>query len=111
MTLGALRARPTDLTQLDNLAEPLIVFQLQQRFAQRNIYTDIGHIVVSINPLVPLPHAEADKYVPMLVPNSCLQRRVFGAQAHVMPISAHGSTWRSACSQCTQRDVQESCHG
>jgi hypothetical protein len=50
VTLGALQATTEDLTQLDSLDDALIMFHLQQRFSQHKIYTNIGPIVVSINP-------------------------------------------------------------
>ncbi len=94
VTLGALRAETPDLTQLDSLDDPLIVFQLQQRFAKQNIYTKIGPIVVSINPLVPLPDTPQEECVLLRSPNSCSHRRVAdaaAAQARAPAINSHGS--------------------
>ena len=49
-TLAGVSHTMADLTRLDSLEEPLIIFQLQQRFVDRQIYTDIGDILVSMNP-------------------------------------------------------------
>jgi hypothetical protein len=50
VTRAALDANTADLSLLDDLKHPLILFKLQQRFAQKIIYTDIGSVVVSVNP-------------------------------------------------------------
>jgi hypothetical protein len=49
---SALRAKEQDLTQLESLDDELVLFHLQKRFASKEIYTNIGPIVVSINPLL-----------------------------------------------------------
>jgi hypothetical protein len=49
---SALRADEQDLTLLDSLDPELVLFHLQKRFAKKAIYTNIGPIVVSINPLL-----------------------------------------------------------
>ena len=44
-----------DLVLLDNLDEGLIGYNLKQRFLQNSIYTNIGTILISINPYQLLP--------------------------------------------------------
>jgi myosin heavy subunit len=44
-----------DLTLLDNLASPLILHCLRERFKKQKIYTSIGTITISINPYQSLP--------------------------------------------------------
>ena len=49
---SSLRAAEDDLTQLDSLDPKLILFHLQKRFAGKKLYTNIGPIVVALNPLL-----------------------------------------------------------
>ena len=44
-----------DLTLLDDLAAPLILHNLRKRFEKGEIYTNIGNILISINPYQRLP--------------------------------------------------------
>ena len=78
----------SDLTLLDDLAAPLILHNLNKRFAKGEIYTNIGNILISINPYQRLPLYTDDvvrKY----------SKRKMGAQVppHVYDI-AHDSYYR-----------------
>jgi len=50
MKRSYLQRTTTDLTLLDDLAAPLILHNLRKRFEKGDIYTNIGNILISINP-------------------------------------------------------------
>eukprot|EP01083_Nonionella_stella_P238705 836282_1 len=55
-----------DLTELVHLNEPVVLYHLGKRFRERQIYTRIGSILVSVNPYQPLPiygDDSMDRYV------------------------------------------------
>jgi len=41
-----------DLTLLDDMSTSLILHNLKARFAKREIYTNVGNILISVNPYV-----------------------------------------------------------
>ena len=47
--------RQSDLTLLDEIGAPLILHNLRKRFESSKIYSNIGNILVSVNPYVRLP--------------------------------------------------------
>jgi len=49
------RSLVRDLVLLDEMNEPLILYNLKERFAKNEIYTNIGTILISANPYVRLP--------------------------------------------------------
>jgi myosin heavy subunit len=53
---------PSDLVMLDVMNLPLILNTLRHRFKQGQIYTNVGDILISINPFRPLP-----LYTPMVI--------------------------------------------
>lgn len=55
LKISSLKRLEEDLVLLDNLDEGLIGYNLKQRYCQREIYTNIGTILVSINPYQMLP--------------------------------------------------------
>jgi hypothetical protein len=57
LSRGAVKraAKVADLTLLDNLASPLILHCLRERFKKQQIYTAVGTITISINPYQRLP--------------------------------------------------------
>lgn len=52
---ASLKRNYSDLVLLDELSEPLILHNLRKRFSLDEIYTNIGTILISINPFKPLP--------------------------------------------------------
>ena len=78
----------SDLTLLDDLAAPLILHNLNKRFQSGDIYTNIGNILISINPYQRLP-LYTDEVVRKY------SKRKMGAQVppHVYDI-AHDSYYR-----------------
>jgi myosin heavy subunit len=58
--LGALREHADDLVQMDEVHEASILHCLKARFEQDHIYTNVGDILVSINPFKWLPVYGAD---------------------------------------------------
>lgn len=44
-----------DLVGLDDLSQPLVLHHLEKRFMQDKIYTNVGSIVIAINPYKSLP--------------------------------------------------------
>ena len=78
----------SDLTLLDDLAAPLILRNLNKRFEKGEIYTNIGNILISINPYQRLP-LYTDEVVRKY------SKRKMGAQVppHVYDI-AHDSYYR-----------------
>jgi myosin protein heavy chain len=55
MKRSFLQRTTDDLTLLDDLAAPLILHNLRKRFEKGDIYTNIGNILISINPYQRLP--------------------------------------------------------
>lgn len=53
---------PSDLVMLDEMNMPLILYTLRHRFDKGSIYTNVGDILISINPFRPLP-----LYTPMVI--------------------------------------------
>ena len=78
----------SDLTLLDDLAAPLILHNLNKRFEKGEIYTNIGNILISINPYQRLP-----LYTEEIIRK--YSKRKMGAQVppHVYDI-AHDSYYR-----------------
>ncbi|KAL4127775.1 hypothetical protein PRIC2_006774 [Phytophthora ramorum] len=54
--IGANFAAMSSLTRLEHLHEAALLQALSERFAQDQIYTSIGDILVALNPLKPLPN-------------------------------------------------------
>ncbi|NWY18195.1 MYO9B protein, partial [Aphelocoma coerulescens] len=52
---GERRPPPGDLAALAELDEAALLAGLRERFLQQHIYTDIGDILVAMNPFQPLP--------------------------------------------------------
>eukprot|EP00466_Bigelowiella_natans_P001656 jgi/Bigna1/41654/e_gw1.55.12.1 len=50
-----LRRTEQDLVLLDDLNEPLIMWNLQERFKNNQIYTNVGSILIAVNPFKKLP--------------------------------------------------------
>jgi len=44
-----------DLVMLDVMSRPLIMYNLKERFKQNEIYTNVGNILISVNPYKQLP--------------------------------------------------------
>ncbi|XP_068857704.1 myosin-IIIb-like [Aphelocoma coerulescens] len=55
VSLGERRPPPGDLAALAELDEAALLAGLRERFLQQHIYTDIGDILVAMNPFQPLP--------------------------------------------------------
>ncbi|XP_041884512.1 myosin-IIIb-like isoform X2 [Corvus kubaryi] len=55
VSLGQRRPPPGDLAALAELDEAALLAGLRERFLQQHIYTDIGDILVAMNPFQPLP--------------------------------------------------------
>ncbi|KAL6056612.1 myosin-5 isoform X3, variant 2 [Balamuthia mandrillaris] len=52
---SALDKNVSDLVQMDNINEAMIVHNLRKRFTNNQIYTNIGTILISVNPFKQLP--------------------------------------------------------
>eukprot|EP00002_Diphylleia_rotans_P005132 TRINITY_DN1421_c0_g1_i1.p1 TRINITY_DN1421_c0_g1~~TRINITY_DN1421_c0_g1_i1.p1 ORF type:complete len:1546 (-),score=390.98 TRINITY_DN1421_c0_g1_i1:282-4919(-) len=50
-----LKKRSDDLVQMDMIDEGMIIHNLHERFKRDEIYTNIGTILISVNPFKPLP--------------------------------------------------------
>lgn len=50
-----------DLVMLDVMSRPLILYNLKERFKQNEIYTNVGNILISINPYKWLPYYTPEK--------------------------------------------------
>jgi len=55
LTWSSLRRPVRDLVMLDVMNQPLILHNLKDRFAQNEIYTNVGTILISMNPYKLLP--------------------------------------------------------
>ena len=55
LQFSSLKRVVADLTLLDDMAVPLILHNLRERYKKSEIYTNIGNILVSINPYEMLP--------------------------------------------------------
>lgn len=49
---ASLKRVVADLTLLDDMVPPLILHNLKERFARKEIYTNVGTILISVNPYV-----------------------------------------------------------
>jgi myosin-1 len=47
---ASLKRVVADLTLLDDMVPPLILHNLKERFARKEIYTNVGTILISVNP-------------------------------------------------------------
>ncbi|NXJ70191.1 MYO16 protein, partial [Rostratula benghalensis] len=52
---GSLKEQPGDLASLSELDEASLLAGLRERFLRQQVYTDIGDILVAMNPFQPLP--------------------------------------------------------
>ncbi|NWT44505.1 MYO16 protein, partial [Rissa tridactyla] len=52
---GQRRPPPGDLASLSELDEASLLGGLRERFLRQQVYTDIGDILVAMNPFQPLP--------------------------------------------------------
>jgi myosin heavy subunit len=52
LTWSSLRRPVRDLVMLDVMNQPLILHNLKNRFEQNEIYTNVGTILISMNPYV-----------------------------------------------------------
>lgn len=64
MHFSELREQPDDLVMIDNMTHGSVLYNLTKRFHQQEIYTNIGTILVSINPYQTLP-----LYTPTVIQN------------------------------------------
>ncbi len=52
---SSMQRLPSDLVMLDEMNMPLILHTLKDRFRKNNIYTNVGNILISVNPFQLLP--------------------------------------------------------
>lgn len=65
----------TDMVLLADITEEEILKNVQARFNDGEIYTYIGHVVVSVNPLVTLPSYATSPAHVCLPPGCCVEDR------------------------------------
>jgi len=70
-----------DLVMLDVMTHPLIIYNLKKRFKQNEIYTNVGTILISLNPYKSLP-----LYTPSVL-NSYINRGSKKLDPHVFEIA------------------------
>ena len=114
-----------DLVMLDVMSRPLIMYNLRERFKQNEIYTNVGNILISLNPYKWLPlytpeklHEYINKGNRKLSPHVftiaddsyALLRETGQGQSIVISGESGAGQWRTIHAKCIPRITSQSTH-